>query len=75
MGGWPKDRKLKEMGQYLQLVLKTDMEGYILFIASMVLGWSQPEVTVYCAQMRRELRSGRYQPMYQQRVVCGRKPK
>ncbi|RMJ03642.1 hypothetical protein CDV36_014827 [Fusarium kuroshium] len=74
IGGWAGDPRLKEIGQFAQAALEQDYEGYVLFMANMVLGWSKEEVSTYCAQLRREIRSGRFHPFYRQRVVYGRKP-
>ncbi|KAJ9134150.1 methyltransferase [Pleurostoma richardsiae] len=74
IGAWPKDPKLKEVGQYAQLALEQDYEGYVLFMANLVAGWTRQEVTVYCAQLRREIRSTKNHPFYRQRVVWARKP-
>ncbi|KAF5724613.1 mRNA 3 end-processing YTH1 [Fusarium mundagurra] len=52
----------------------SDLEGFVLYMASVVLGWSQEEVTVYCSQLRRELRSGKYHPYCRLKLVYGRKP-
>ncbi|RSL75873.1 hypothetical protein CEP52_017821, partial [Fusarium oligoseptatum] len=57
IGGWPRDPKQKEIGQYLQASLEQDLEGYVLYMASQLLGWTKEEVSVYCAQFRREIRS------------------
>lgn len=56
-----------------QLVLESDAEGYILFMAN-ALGWSREEVQVYIAHLRREIRSNKYRPYSRQKVVYGRKP-
>ncbi|KAJ4243547.1 hypothetical protein NW757_011187 [Fusarium falciforme] len=74
IGGWAEDPRLKEVGQFAQAALEQDYEGYVLFMANMVLGWSKEEVSTYCAQLRREIRSGKFHPFYRQRVVYGRKP-
>ena len=37
-------------------------------------GWTKEEVYVYCAHLRREIRSGKYCPFYRQRVVWAQKP-
>ncbi|KAL2669890.1 hypothetical protein Neosp_015187 [[Neocosmospora] mangrovei] len=73
IGGWPRDPKQKEIGQYLQASLEQDLEGYVLYMASQLLGWTKEEVSVYCAQFRREIRSGRYHAFFRQRVIWGRK--
>ncbi|KPM44501.1 hypothetical protein AK830_g2046 [Neonectria ditissima] len=74
IGGWAKEPRLKEIGQFSQAALEQDYEGYVLFMANMVLGWSKEEVSLYCAHLRREIRSGKFHPFYRQRVVYGRKP-
>ncbi|KAM0193046.1 hypothetical protein ACHAPA_004009 [Fusarium lateritium] len=74
IGGWAKDPRLKQIGQFAQAALEQDYEGYVLYMANMVLGWSKEEVSLYCAQLRREIRSGKFHPYYRQRVVYGRKP-
>ncbi|GKU22440.1 unnamed protein product [Fusarium langsethiae] len=74
IGSWPKDPRLKEIGQFAQAALEQDYEGYVMYMANMVLGWSRDDVVLYCAQLRKEVRSGKYHPFYRQRVVYGRKP-
>ncbi|KAH8679298.1 S-adenosyl-L-methionine-dependent methyltransferase [Ilyonectria robusta] len=74
IGGWAKDDRLREIGLFAQAALEQDYEGYVLYMANMVLGWSKEEVSLYCAQLRREIRSGKFHPYYRQRVVYGRKP-
>lgn len=73
MGPWPKDPHLKELGTLSQVALESDIEGYILFMASTV-GWTREEIQVYISHFRREIRSGKFYPYFPQRVVWGRKP-
>ncbi|KAF4981730.1 hypothetical protein FZEAL_2532 [Fusarium zealandicum] len=73
LGRWPKEERLKELGEYGSLVMLSDTEGSVLFMAS-TLGWSEAEIHVYIAHLRREIQSGRYHPFYRQKVVWGRKP-
>lgn len=58
----------------MQVSLEQDLEGYVLYMASQLLGWSKEEVAVYCAQFRREMRSGNFNAYFRQRVIWGRKP-
>ncbi|KAM0084276.1 hypothetical protein ACKRZS_003493 [Fusarium odoratissimum] len=74
IGGWAKDKKMREIGQYVLAALEQDFEGYVLYMASQLLGWSMQEVKVYCAQLRRELRSTANHPFFRYRAVYGRKP-
>ncbi|KAK5655755.1 hypothetical protein OQA88_5292 [Cercophora sp. LCS_1] len=73
VGGWPKDPKLKEIGQFSQLGFLRDPEGYVLFLAN-ALGWKREEIGLYLAHLRRELKSPRVHGFYRQRVLWGRKP-
>ena len=73
IGGWPKDPKLKELGQFAQMVLERDVEGYIVFMAN-TLGWTREEILVYIGMLRREVRSKNFHPYYNQKVVWARKP-
>ncbi|KDN68531.1 putative UMTA [Colletotrichum sublineola] len=54
--GWPKDPQLQQAGLLIQLALEESLEGFGTFLLTQVLGWSQPEVMVLTAQMRKEIR-------------------
>jgi len=73
VGSWPKDEKQKEIVTWAKLVIEHDTEGYILFIAT-TLGWTREDVVAYIKHLHREIRSGRKQGYYRQKVVWGRKP-
>ncbi|KAF5962632.1 methyltransferase [Fusarium bulbicola] len=75
IGGWAKDSKMKEIGKYAQATLEQDIEGYVLFMANTVEGWTKAEVEVYISMLRRELRKGTMHPYYRQKVVWAQKPK
>ncbi|KAF5646872.1 methyltransferase [Fusarium sp. NRRL 52700] len=75
IGGWPKDPKMKEIGKFAQATLEQDIEGYVLFMANTVEGWTKEEVEVYISMLRRELRQGNMHPYYRQKVVWAQKPK
>ncbi|KAH7140367.1 S-adenosyl-L-methionine-dependent methyltransferase [Dactylonectria estremocensis] len=74
IGGWAKDPKLKEIGKYAQATLEQDVEGYVLFMASTVEGWTKEEIEVYISLLRRELRAGKMHPYYVQKAVWAQKP-
>ncbi|KAJ3523011.1 hypothetical protein NM208_g12618 [Fusarium decemcellulare] len=74
VGSWTKDKKLPEIGQFAQVALKQDIEGYALGIAQLSRGWSKEEVTVYCEKLRQEIRSLKQHAYYRIRVIYGRKP-
>lgn len=74
IGGWPKDQKMREIGQYALLSIDIDLEGWILYIWTSVMGWSKEEVTVYVAHLRKQLRDKRVHAYVDFRAVWGRKP-
>ncbi|KAH9989104.1 S-adenosyl-L-methionine-dependent methyltransferase [Xylariaceae sp. FL0662B] len=74
LGPWPADEKMREVGQYNQLALEQDIEGFVVYLWTTTMGWSKEEIQVYAAHLRRELRSKKYHPYYPQRVLIGRKP-
>ena len=73
MGPWAKDPHWKQVGTFSQYALESDLEGYILFMASTV-GWSREEIQVYISHFRREIRSGQFYPYFTQKVIWGQKP-
>ncbi|KAF5005108.1 hypothetical protein FDECE_8428 [Fusarium decemcellulare] len=70
---WPKDPKLKEIGQFGELFGTQDIEGFFLLVAN-TLGWSSEEVLVYIAHIRKQIRDRSHHPYFRLRVVWGRKP-
>ncbi|KAM5349565.1 hypothetical protein ACJ41O_006070 [Fusarium nematophilum] len=74
IGQWAKDPALRHIGLFAQSTLEGDIEGHVLHVANLTWGWSKEEVAVYCAKLRREVRSGKYHPYYKVRIVYGRKP-
>jgi len=64
---------MKEIGQFSQTALLSDVEGFILFFTN-VLGWTKEQVQVYIDHLRRELCSLKHHVYYKQKIVWGRKP-
>lgn len=73
IGNWPKDPEMKEMGEVQQMAFLADIEGYVMLMSATV-GWSREQTIVFVAQMRREMRSGEYHPLFKQKIVWGQKP-
>ncbi|KAH7310828.1 S-adenosyl-L-methionine-dependent methyltransferase [Stachybotrys elegans] len=73
VGDWPKDPKLREIGRFARATLEQDVEGYVLYMATMQ-GWSKEEVTLYAAHFRRELRNTAIHGYFHMKVVWGKKP-
>ncbi|KAI6080913.1 S-adenosyl-L-methionine-dependent methyltransferase [Hypoxylon rubiginosum] len=74
VGGWPQDKRLQEVGQYVQLTMLNDVEGYTLFLWNTVMGENAPGYQEYLAYMRKELRNKRIHGYMKCRFVFGRKP-
>lgn len=58
-GTWPKDKKLKEMGAFIELYMDLSLDGFALYPIGQVLGWSKDEVDVLVSRMRRAIRNPR----------------
>lgn len=65
---------MRDIGKYAQLALQRDVEGFVTFMWSSVMGWSKEEIQVYAAHLRKELKSGKFHAWYPMRVVVGKKP-
>ena len=65
---------MKQLGAVGFRALYDDIEGYIMYLATTLLGWSKEEVLVFGAQVRRELRDNDIHKFYRVRVAYGRKP-
>ncbi|KGO71824.1 hypothetical protein PITC_028270 [Penicillium italicum] len=70
---WPKDPKLKELGEYHQLNMLEAMPVYTYALFSRVLGWTRSEIEGLLAGVRTELRDTSYHLYTKLRVVYGQK--
>jgi SAM-dependent methyltransferase len=75
LGSWPKERKMKDVGNYNLVMTDQSLEGYALYLFTQVLGWSVEETHVYLAKARKELRNKSIHTYYAGITVCGQKPK
>ncbi|KAI0149624.1 S-adenosyl-L-methionine-dependent methyltransferase [Hypoxylon sp. NC0597] len=74
LGPWPADETQKLIGQYNRLAIEQDVEGFLMYMWTMVMGWTKEEIQVYAAHLRRELRSPNIHAYYPQKLVIARKP-
>ncbi|OTB04731.1 hypothetical protein M426DRAFT_320592 [Hypoxylon sp. CI-4A] len=74
IGGWPTDKKMAEIGRYVQLTMLNDVEGYTLYLWNIVMGENAPGYDEALAKMKRELRSKRIHAYMRCRYVFGQKP-
>nr|POF12820.1 secondary metabolism regulator lae1 [Quercus suber] len=71
---WPKDPRMKEIGQYCCLNFLEGLEGFTIAPFTRILGWSMEEVNVLLARVRAEVMK-RNIHAYHKGVVCyGQKP-
>lgn len=47
IGGWPADKKLREIGQWTLLGIDTGLEGYLLAILTRVFGVRMPQLDLF----------------------------
>ncbi|KAI0478381.1 S-adenosyl-L-methionine-dependent methyltransferase [Xylariaceae sp. FL0804] len=74
VGPWPADPKLSEVGQYVQLTLLNDIDGYTLMAWNVVMGENTPGWQENLAVLRREIRNRRVHSYMKVRIVYARKP-
>ncbi|KAM6517613.1 hypothetical protein FSOLCH5_008580 [Fusarium solani] len=74
MGPWPKDPKLKEIGKFQAVQEAQVIDSYTPGLFGRVLGWSEEEIQVFIAKVKRDLKDPTihlYQQLY---FIWGRKP-
>ncbi|EQB56200.1 UMTA protein [Colletotrichum gloeosporioides Cg-14] len=74
VGGWAKDRMLKEVGFYAAWYVDQGLEGWALRPISEILGWSYPRLLVFIENMRKALEQRGSLPYFNYHMVYGRKP-
>lgn len=66
LGTWPKDPELKRIGMMNLIQLLDGLEGFSLKTLE-VMGWTRPEIEVFLANVRREIKGNHfhaYVPLY-----------
>ncbi|KAJ0141199.1 hypothetical protein HZ326_15931 [Fusarium oxysporum f. sp. albedinis] len=74
IGSWPKDPKLKEIGKFQSVQEAQVITSYTPGIFSRILGWSDEEIQVFMAKVKKDLSDPSihlYLPVY---FIWGRKP-
>ncbi|KAF7543018.1 hypothetical protein G7046_g10072 [Stylonectria norvegica] len=74
VGGWPRDPKLAEVGQYVKLTMENDVEGYTLLLWHNVLHWPKDDYQIFLMGMRKALCNRKIHGYMSVRYVYGRKP-
>ena len=57
MGGWPKNKVLKEVGILNVEQALMGLEGLVLRLFTQALGWSIPEVEVFLVGLRKDIKN------------------
>ncbi|KAF5253561.1 hypothetical protein FANTH_1633 [Fusarium anthophilum] len=74
IGSWPRDPKLKEIGKFQSVQEAQVITSYTPGIFSRILGWSDEEIQVFMAKVKKDLSDPSihlYLPIY---FIWGRKP-
>ncbi|KAF5715141.1 s-adenosyl-l-methionine-dependent methyltransferase [Fusarium mundagurra] len=64
VGGWPQDKKLKQIGLYNGAFIDHYIDAFAIFPIGEILGRSKAEVTVLVSQMRKALKEPRALPYF-----------
>ncbi|KAH7131337.1 S-adenosyl-L-methionine-dependent methyltransferase [Dactylonectria macrodidyma] len=73
-GTWPKDKQLRDWGQYTAFYLDPSLDGFAIYPIDQILGWSLEEVEVLVAKMRSGVRNPKNMVFGNVHAVYGRKP-
>lgn len=71
---WPREKKYKELGMWVQENFATGIEAMSLALFTRVLGWSKDEVTVFLAEVKHDMRNRSIHAYWPLQVVYGRRP-
>ncbi|KAF9769922.1 hypothetical protein IL306_012589, partial [Fusarium sp. DS 682] len=74
IGGWPKDEKMRKVGQFLRASIENDLEGYTMMVWHHIMNWPKDEYQVFLMNMRKAFKDRRIHGYMRVRYVYGRKP-
>ncbi|KAF5576136.1 mRNA 3 end-processing YTH1 [Fusarium pseudocircinatum] len=74
IGGWAKDSKLRQVGQFLRATIENDLEGYTLMAWQQIMGWPKDEYQLFLMNMRKALRDKKVHSYIRVRFLNARKP-
>ncbi|KAF5622151.1 mrna 3 end-processing yth1 [Fusarium tjaetaba] len=74
IGGWPKDEKMRKVGQFLRASIENDLEGYTMMVWHQIMNWPEDEYQVFLMNMRKAFKDKRIHGYMRVRYVHGRKP-
>lgn len=71
---WPKDKYMKELGNWNMINILEGLEGFCLALMTRGLGWKKEEVDVFVAKVSADVKNRGIHAYYPMPVVWGRKP-
>ncbi|CAG9953140.1 unnamed protein product [Clonostachys rosea f. rosea IK726] len=74
IGAWPKDPTMKEMGKFMVIQQIQAVESYTPRLFSTILGWTEEEIQVYVAKVRKDLKDPSIHLYLAIHFVWGKKP-
>ncbi|KAK3983931.1 S-adenosyl-L-methionine-dependent methyltransferase [Cladorrhinum sp. PSN332] len=75
INGFPRDPKLKEIGQFGHLSVTRDLEGMVLYAFRQVMDWEDAELHAFIAHFKAQIRDVKNcHPVFKVRIVCAQKP-
>ncbi|KAH7625497.1 S-adenosyl-L-methionine-dependent methyltransferase [Sordaria sp. MPI-SDFR-AT-0083] len=74
IGLWHKDKEAAEIGMWWKMTIEMDLEGYLNYICSALLGWTPEETKVFASHVRKEWADPNIHGYVMLRVAWGRKP-
>ncbi|KAF5620070.1 methyltransferase [Fusarium sp. NRRL 52700] len=74
IGGWPKDEKMRKVGQFLRASIENDLEGYTMMVWHQIMKWPEDEYQVFLMNMRKAFKDKRIHGYMRVRYVYGCKP-
>ncbi|KAE8166311.1 S-adenosyl-L-methionine-dependent methyltransferase [Aspergillus tamarii] len=74
VGPWPKDPRLKELGQWMQIQTMDAIEPLSLALFTRVLGWTEQESRILFSKVQKEFKETKKQLYVYTHFIYGRKP-
>ncbi|RDW79374.1 S-adenosyl-L-methionine-dependent methyltransferase-20 [Coleophoma cylindrospora] len=71
---WPKDKKLKELGMWVNEDIQPALEGLSYATFTRGLGWSKEEIEVFLTGVRRDMNDTKIHAYWEIYAVSGQKP-
>ncbi|KAI9764329.1 MAG: hypothetical protein M1840_008547 [Geoglossum simile] len=74
LGTWPKDKRLKELGQWIALGTHEGLEPYSLALLTRVLKWDRAKIEALLVEVRKDIRDRSIHAYFVVHFCYGRKP-